>query len=150
MSEFKEYLIMISLLVVPVGISLIQVWIRQWFYKANIDDRNKLSGLWHGAAWWTITLSTLNIFWAHNLVDWFQYLPLIMCIFWILFDLWWNWRHRKTIRQNWPLYPGNGKGGFIESSVFWVSKRLGLNFTITMVIIKLVGIGVSIFIAIKF
>ena len=150
MTQIREILILISLLIVPVGISLIQIWIRKWFYSVNVDDRNRISGLWHAVAWWTITLTTLNIFWAHELTAWFLYLPLMMAIFWILFDLFWNWRHKNTIRQKWPLYAGDGKGGFIEGTVYWLSKRIGLNFTITMILVKLLILGGSIFIIIKF
>lgn len=145
MSELKEILILISLLIVPVGISLFENVYGKWFKGTDQVKRDKRSSLWHGIKFWIIAISTLNIFWANQLTDWFIYLPLMMVLFMIMFDLWYNWRH------NWSLlYPGNGRGGFIEGSVYWLSKRIGLNFTITMILVKLLLLVGSIFIIIKF
>lgn len=145
MSEFKEILILVSLLIVPVGISLFEYYFKIQITENNQDARDKYSSVWHAIKFWIIVLTTLNIFWANQLTDWFIYLPLMMSIFWILFDVWYNWRH------NWSLlYPGNGRGGFIEGALYWLSKRIGLNFTITMILAKLLLLVGSIFIIIKF
>lgn len=144
MSEIKEILILVSMLIVPVGISLFESVYGKWFKETEQVKRDKLSSLWHAVKFWIIMLTTLNIFWANQLTAWFIYLPLMMAIFWIYFDVWYNWRH------NWSLlYPGNGRGGFIEGALYWLSKRIGLNFTITMILVKLILLGGSIFIIIK-
>lgn len=145
MSELKEYLIMISLLVVPAGMMLFENVFSQWHKETDKVKRDKLSSRWHAVKYWIIVLTTLNIFYANQLTAWFIYLPLMMVIFMILFDLWWNWRNNCGL-----LYPGNGRGGFIEGTVFWLSKRIGLNFTITMILVKVFLIGISIYIIIKF
>jgi len=146
MSELKEILILVSLLIVPVGFGLYEHYFKVWTRESNPMRRDKLSSLWHAIKYWVIVLTTLNIFYANNLTAWFQYLPLMMALFMIFFDLWWNWRNNAPS----ILYPGNGRGGFIEATVFWLSKRIGLNFTITMILVKLLLIGISILIIIKF
>jgi len=145
MSELKEILILVSLLIVPLGISLFEKIYGKWYEENDQVKRDKKSSLWHAVKFWIIVLTTLNIFWANQLTAWFIYLPLMMAIFWILFDLLYNGMH------NWSLlYPGTGRGGFIEGAVYWLSKRIGLNFTITMILMKLLILGGSIFIIIKF
>lgn len=146
MSEFKEIFILLSLLIVPIGLSLFENVYSKWHKETDTVKRNKRSSLWHTIKYWMIVLTSLNIFYAYELTAWFRYLPLMMSVFMILFDLWWNWWNRSTIGSGWLFYPGNGKGGFIEGAVFWLSKRLGLNFTLTMIIVKIILLSISTYI----
>jgi uncharacterized membrane protein YeiB len=149
MSELKEILILISLIIVPAGMILFESIFGKWFKETDQVKRDKLSSLWHAIKYWTITLSTLNIFYANHLTSWFIYLPLMMIIYMWLHDFWWNWQHRRTIGSGWLFYPGNGKGGFIEAIIFWLSKRIGLNFSLTMILVKIVILGASVFLIVK-
>ena len=103
MSQLNEILVFVALLIVPVGFMLYERFIVKWNREADPAKRDKLSSLWHAVKYWVITLISIYIFYANNLTAWFQYLPLMMVIFMVLFDLWWNWRNNAPL-----LYPGDG------------------------------------------
>ena len=89
--------------------------------------------LWHAAKFWTITIVTVLQTWQY--AEYYIYLPLAMCIYWIGFDILWNKQHN----QHWT-YAGDGKGNFIELAISWLHKPLKNRISYDMFTLGIKGI----------
>jgi hypothetical protein len=150
MTQIEEILFFAAVIIPVIFIWLFEMTIQLWQKETDPKKRESYSRQWHGFKYWAIAIPPLALFYFANLTQWFKYLPMMMWAYWVLFDLWWNWRNRRTIGSNWVFYPGDGKGGSIEICVFWLSKLLRLNFTLTLIFAKIIVLGVSIFTILKF
>ena len=147
MTEFMEHLVLITVVIIPIGIWLFELYYSRWHKEKDSKKRETYSRIWHAVKFWTIFLPAILIFIIAGLTTWFRYLPLMLTLGMIFFDLFWNWQNKPP---GGLLYPGNGKGGFIELIIFRLSKKIGLNFTITMLLTKLACLLLSILIIIIF
>jgi hypothetical protein len=150
MTQINEILFLGSLVLPAVFVWLFERHIVAWTFETNPKKRESESRKWHTFKFWALAIPPLALFYFSGLTQWFKYLPGMMWIAWVGFDMFWNWRHKIVIGSKWLFYPGDGKGGLIEISVFWLSKLIRVNFAITFIVIKLIVLGFSIFIIIKF
>jgi hypothetical protein len=145
MSEFKEHLVLITVLIIPLGIWLFEKYYSLWHKEKDYWKRESLSRKWHAIKFWTIFLPALFVFIISGLTEWFRYIPLMFTIGMIWFDLFWNWQNKPP---GGLLYPGDGKGGFIEALVFKLSGKWKVTFMWTMVLVKIFLLAISIVIII--
>lgn len=150
MTQIEEILFLLAVVAPVLFIWLFELKIQLWMKETDPKKRESYSRQWHAFKYWALVIPPLALFYFSGLTQWFKYLPLMMWIAWAGFDLFWNWRHKLTIGSKWALYPGDGKGGIIEILVYKLSRLIRLNFAITFIIIKLIVLGFSILVIIKF
>lgn len=145
MSEFQEHLVIITVALIPIGFWFFELYYSRWHKERDPRKRESLSRTWHAIKYWTIFLSAIFIFIIAGMTAWFIYLPLMGTIGMIWFDLFWNWQNKPP---GGLLYPGDGKGGFIEAAVYWLAGKWKGTFMLTMVLVKILLLMISIVIII--
>jgi len=108
-------------------------------YEENKTD--KLSLLWHSVGWIILLLFSIYCYYSIfgiTFTGW-RWVLLLASLSWIIRDLLWNIMDKMPL-----LYPGDGKGGFIEKIVFWIADKVKIKPKIVLLILKLVFLLLSI------
>lgn len=118
----KILLFVLSVLPVVIGLKLYDLYRYRWEKSFINSERERLSKIWHAIGYWTVLTQVVVIALHYfSILQILQYGPLSAVIVWWVYDL----GFAIFSDQEDILYPGNGKGSFLELAYSFLGEKVG-------------------------